>query len=180
VSAMAIGWTVFACLFGGALLGMFLRAVLPEHHLSVDSKDLVKLGMGLVATMSALVLGLLIASAKSSYDGLSNDLTQISANLILLDHVMAHYGPETKAARELLRRSVDDALARLWPGDNSRTVQLEPLPRSEDLYDKIHELSLRNQQEPCTRASGDKCREVARHRLEIVRHEDPAVLRSTG
>ena len=61
MSAMAVGWSVFACLCGGALLGMFLRAVLPEHHLSADSKDLMKLGMGLVATMSALVLGLLIA-----------------------------------------------------------------------------------------------------------------------
>jgi hypothetical protein len=66
VSAVAVGWIVFACVFGGALLGMLLRAVLPEHHLSVDSKDLVKLGMGLVATTAALVLGLLIASAKTS------------------------------------------------------------------------------------------------------------------
>ena len=144
MNAMAIGGIVFACLFGGALLGMFLRAVLPEHHLSEDSKDLVKLGMGLVATMSALVLGLLIASAKSSYDRLSDDLTQISANLILLDRVMAHYGPETKAARELLRSSVADALVQLWPEYNSRNRQLEPKAGSEDLYDKIHELSPQN------------------------------------
>ena len=115
MSAVVIGWIVFACVFGGALFGLFLRAVLPEHHLSADSKDIVKLGTGLIATMSALVLGLLIASAKSSYDRLSNDLTQISANLILLDRVMAHYGPETKEARALLYRSVVSALDRLWP-----------------------------------------------------------------
>jgi hypothetical protein len=59
---MAISWLAFACLFGGALLGMSLRRILPEHHLA-DSKDVVKLGMGLIATMSALVLGQLIASA---------------------------------------------------------------------------------------------------------------------
>jgi fluoride ion exporter CrcB/FEX len=64
VSSMAISWIVFACVFGGALVGTFLRAVLPEHHLSTDSKDLVRLGMGLIATMAALVLGLVIASAR--------------------------------------------------------------------------------------------------------------------
>ena len=68
MSSMAIGWIVFACVFGGALLGMLLRSVLPEHHLTQDSKDVVKLGMGLIATMAALVLGLLIASAKSAFD----------------------------------------------------------------------------------------------------------------
>jgi Protein of unknown function (DUF4239) len=144
VSATAIGGIVFACVFGGALLGMFLRAVLPEHHLSADSKDLVKLGMGLVATMSALVLGLLIASAKTSYDRLSNDLAQISANLILLDRVMAHYGPETKEARDLLHRAVVRALDQLWPKPGSHHIQLEPTSGPEDLYDKIHELSPQN------------------------------------
>jgi hypothetical protein len=144
VSAMAVGGIVFACVFGGALLGMLLRAVLPEDHLSPDSKDLIKLGMGLVGTMAALVLGLLIASAKSSYDRLSDDLTQISAKLILLDRVMAHYGLETKDARELLRRSVVRALDRTWPENSSRSRQLEPAARSEDLYDQIHALSPQN------------------------------------
>jgi hypothetical protein len=144
LSAVVIGWIVFACVFGGALFGLFLRAVLPEHHLSADSKDIVKLGTGLIATMSALVLGLLIASAKSSYDRLSNDLTQISANLILLDRVMAHYGPETKEARDLLRRSVVSALDRLWPKSRSQPVQLEPSTGTEDLYDTIHGLSPQN------------------------------------
>jgi hypothetical protein len=67
VSGMAISWIVFACVFGGALLGVCLRAMLPEHHLSTESKDVVKLGTGLLATMAALVLGLLIASAKRVY-----------------------------------------------------------------------------------------------------------------
>ena len=75
---------------------MLLRAVLPEHHLSSDSKDAVKVGMGLVATMAALVLGLLVASAKASYDAQGAALTQMSANVVLLDRILAHYGPETK------------------------------------------------------------------------------------
>src|SRR5947208_1906136 len=87
MSSIAIGWIVFACVFGGAFVGMLLRRLLPEHHVNSESKDLVKLGMGLIATMSALVLGLLIASAKSSFDAQRAELQQMSANVILLDRV---------------------------------------------------------------------------------------------
>jgi hypothetical protein len=141
---MAVGGIVFTCVFGGALLGMFLRTVLPEHHLSPSSQDLIKLEMGLVGTMAALVLGLLIASAKSSYDRLSDDLTQLSVKLILLDRVMAHYGPETMETRNLLRRSVVHALDGAWPENSSRPRRLEPVAGFGDLYDKIHELSPQN------------------------------------
>jgi len=103
VSPMAISWIVFACVFGGALLGIFLRSVVPEHHLNADSKDVVKLGMGLIATMSALVLALLIASAKNSHDTQSGEVIQMSADFIQLDRVLARYGPETRDARILLR-----------------------------------------------------------------------------
>jgi cytosine/uracil/thiamine/allantoin permease len=90
---MAISWIAFACLFGGAVFGMLLRRILPERHLSADSKDVVKLGMGLIATMSALVLGLLIASAKGSYDTQRSEVTQMSADIVQLVRVLAHYGP---------------------------------------------------------------------------------------
>ena len=103
MSPMAISWIVFACVFGGALLGIFLRSVVPEHHLNADSKDVVKLGMGLIATMSALVLALLIASAKNSHDTQSGEVIQMSADFIQLDRVLARYGPETRDARILLR-----------------------------------------------------------------------------
>ena len=76
MSPIAISVIVLACVFGGALLGALLRVMLPEHHLSAESKDVVKLAMGLIATMSALVLGLLIASAKSSFDAQSSELKQ--------------------------------------------------------------------------------------------------------
>src|ERR1700731_3214334 len=92
MSSIAISGIVFGCIFGGALLGMVIRALLPQHHLAADSKDLVKLGMGLIGTMSALVLGLLVASAKSSFDAQRNEVTQISANVILFDRVLARYG----------------------------------------------------------------------------------------
>jgi hypothetical protein len=80
--------------FGSALLAMLLHSALPEHHLSADSKDVVKLGIALIATMSALVLSLLIASAKSAFDTRSNQLVQVSADIIQLDRALARYGDE--------------------------------------------------------------------------------------
>lgn len=105
---------MFACVFGGALAGIVLRGLLRPHHLTAESKDTVKLGMRLVATMSALVLGLLVSSAKSFYDTQNVELTEMSANVVMLDRVLSHYGPETKEARELLRIAIVDNLDRLF------------------------------------------------------------------
>ena len=68
MSDTAIAALIFACVFGSALFGLFLRTALPEDHLSQESRDVVKLGTGLIATMAALVLSLLVSSAKSSFD----------------------------------------------------------------------------------------------------------------
>ena len=75
MSPVAVSLITLAFVFGGALLGMCLRITLPKDHLGGDSRDVVKLGMGLVGTMAALVLGLLIASAKSSFDTQGAELT---------------------------------------------------------------------------------------------------------
>ena len=88
MSPIAIASIVFACVFGGAMLGMLFRHVMPEHYLSEDSKDVVKLVTGLVATLSALVLGLLIASAKSTFDTVDDDFRQVAVKVIVLDRVL--------------------------------------------------------------------------------------------
>ena len=124
MGSLTIGGIVFACTFGGALVGMVLRAILPEHHVSTESKDVVKLGMGLIATLAALVLGLLIASAKSSFDAQRSGFQQLAANLVLLDRALARYGPETKDAREALRSLVAATIDRLWPEDASKSSGL--------------------------------------------------------
>jgi hypothetical protein len=141
VSAIAIGGIVFVCVFGGALLGVLLQSALPEHHLSTDTKDVVKLTIALVATMSALLLSLLVATAKSAYDTRSNELTQMSADIVVLDRLLAHYGPETKEARALLRSSVAAALERFRRADHGGPASLEPTGSFEIIYDKIEELS---------------------------------------
>src|SRR5512143_1819309 len=124
MSPTEIASIVFACAFGGALLGMFLSAVLPEHHLSEDSKDVIKLGMGLIATMAALVLGLVIAAAKSSYDSQDAAVKHSAAKVLLLDRVLSDYGPETKDTRDLLRRAVIYRLNEIWPEDRFQRARL--------------------------------------------------------
>jgi hypothetical protein len=142
MSSIAISSIVFACVFGGAILGMFVRAMLPQPHLSAESKDVVKLSMGLVATLSALVLGLLIASAKGSYDAQSSELTQMSAKVVLLDRVLAHYGPETRETRDLLRGSVARVLDQTWSRSHTRTSELDaPSGGAEILLDRIQTLA---------------------------------------
>lgn len=98
-SSIATATVVLACVVGPALVGMFIRARLPEHHLNPETKDSVKLTMGWVATMAALILGLLIASAKSSFDAERNGVAQIPAKIVFLDRMLVDYGPETTEAR---------------------------------------------------------------------------------
>src|SRR5262249_5941252 len=88
---------------------------------SKESQDVVRLGMALVTSVAALVLGLLIASAKGSYDTRRNDLTQMCANIVLLDRVLAQYGPEAKEARDRLRGSVTRLLHRFWPEERPQS-----------------------------------------------------------
>jgi hypothetical protein len=142
MSSIAISSITFACVFGGALAGIYIQRALPEHHLSKDTKDAVKLGMGLVGTMTALILGLLVSSAKSSFDVQNTELTEMSAKVIVLDRVLAHYGPETKEARGLLREAVAGILERTWPQSGAGASQLGVPPAvGETFYEKIQQLT---------------------------------------
>jgi hypothetical protein len=143
--SVKISLIVFACVFGGALLGILLHAVLPQNHLSTESKDIIKLGMGLVGTMAALILGLLVASAKSSYDTQSAQMTQLTANVALLDRILAHYGPETKESRDLLRETVTRVVSQIWAEEGASASPASPQSAGgEVLYDKIQALSPKN------------------------------------
>lgn len=120
MSSTAVALLVAACLTGGALLGLALRSVLPEHHLGADSKEVVRLASGVTATVAALVLGLLVSSASGSFATQGREIQALGARIILLDDVLALYGPEAGRARDLLRRSVDAAVARIWHEDGPR------------------------------------------------------------
>ncbi|MGA7790689.1 MAG: DUF4239 domain-containing protein [Xanthobacteraceae bacterium] len=117
---MALGGVAFLCLFCGALLGMFCGATLPRHHLDAESKDTIRMVMTLLATLSALVVGLLINSAKSSFDDKDGEVKKIAADIVQLDQVMAEYGPETQQARVLFRAAVQARIHQVWSGQTTR------------------------------------------------------------
>jgi len=143
MNSITVSLIAFGCVFGAALLGMFLRGHLPEHHLNEDSKRVVNLGAGIIGTMAALVLGLLVASAKGNYDTQNNELTTVAAKIILLDRGLAFYGSDTKDARHLLRRAVSSMVVQLWPSEHRSQANLD-LAQSNvpaELYIKIQGLS---------------------------------------
>ena len=157
MSASLLSVVVFAFVFGGALLGMTLRAILPEPHLNADSRDVVRLSTGLIATLAALVIGLLIASAQSSFQTQSNQINQITANVILLDNLLARSGPQAQSLRPLLRGGLKTLVGRIWREQNSGTAKLAPFEasaQSDLFFDKLLELTPQNdgQRELQTRA----------------------------
>lgn len=122
MSALVIGVIVFACVFGSALFGMYLGTVLPKDHLSPDARDVIKVAMAMIATLAALVLGLLIASAKSSFDEKESELRNTAAQVVLLDRTMAEYGPATGEARDLLKQTTTARISQIWPEENANVT----------------------------------------------------------
>lgn len=145
MSSVTLGAIVFACLFGAALVGILIRTRLPSHHLDSDSKDAIRMSTAVVGTLSALALGLLIASAKNVFDHAEAELQTSAARVLLLDRAMAQYGPETSDARSRLHRLVEIRLAQGWgpaslaidPYDASQSIEpiqaqlRDLLPRTE-------------------------------------------------
>jgi hypothetical protein len=127
VTPTIAGVIVFACTFVGALLGHALRAVLPAHHLNEESRDTVKVGIGLIATMTALVLGLVTASAKSSFDAVDAEVKHAAMDILTLDRLLARYGPDTAEIRSALQHAVASRVGMIWPQDSSRPADLDPM-----------------------------------------------------
>ena len=110
MSSTTIGLITAGCTFSGALIGVWLQRRLPRHHLDKDSQEVVKLGAGMIATITALVLGLLVSSAKGTFDTINDGIKQSSAKLILLDRILAQYGPEAQGIRDQMKRSLTASL----------------------------------------------------------------------
>ena len=143
MAPLAIAAIVFVCAFGGGLLGLFLRTIVPKHHLSEDSVGVVKLGTGLIATLAALVLGLLIASAKSSFDRVDDEFDQTAVKVVMLDRALANYGVQTEDARQQLRKAYASAIELIFSGDGNDAAKLDTPQRLvlwEQLERKIRQL----------------------------------------
>ena len=171
--------TVFVCVLGGTAFGMFLRTRLPEHHLSGDTKDVVKLGTGLIGTIAALVLGLLIASANGTFQTQSGQVQQLTADVVLLDQTLAQYGPETNFARNLLRRGVASMADRIWRENGSNSRKAEPFEASAaalSLHDEIMKLSPRNETQRSLQARAiGTVQELGKTRLLLFAEAGPAI-----
>ena len=189
MSAWIIGAIVFACVFGGALFGMFLGTVLPEDHLSPDARDVIKVTMAMIATLAALVLGLLTASAKSSLDDKESELRSAAAQVVLLDRTMAEYGAETGEARDLLKQTLAARIGQIWPEENANMTP-DALGRGsgiEAIQRKLLDLSPQTDaqrwlQSTALQISGsDRDRALDRARADrqldsVAVHGDPGVL----
>ena len=143
-SSLDVGLIVFVFLFAGTLGGMLLRRIVPGHHQTADTLDVIKLGTGILATTSALVIGLLIASAKSSFDTKDGELKKLASDLILLDRQLAHYGPETREERELLRRYTIYKLDATWPAEATHPADKDGWRLLEDMQDRLRALAPQN------------------------------------
>ena len=144
-----IGLLVVTCTFGGALLGMWLRTALPEHHLDAESRDVVKVGIGLIATMTALVLGLVLASAKSSFEAVGAAVKTTAVEVLTLDRLLARYGAETGAIRQGLQRGLGARIDVIWPQGAATPATFDPLrsgvgAQTESLADAIRALTPRD------------------------------------
>jgi hypothetical protein len=144
---LLISLLVFALVFGGALAGMAVRPLLSEHHLHADSRDAVKLTAGLIGTLTALVLGLLIASAKNTFDQKTNQVRQLTATIVFMDDLLAQYGPEAASLRQLLRQSIPPLADRVWreqPGRASKPAGFQSSAEAWVFENALERLSLSN------------------------------------
>jgi len=143
MSPLALSCVIFLLVLGGIFIGTATRRALPDHHLSKETQDVVRLGAGLIATIAALVLGLLIASAKESFDTRNNQVKQLTANVILLDNLLTQYGPEATPVRKLFRSAINPIADRLWH-EKATAGPFATTSEGEKLYLAIHALSPQN------------------------------------
>jgi hypothetical protein len=124
--ALEVSFLAFALIFSGALAGMVIRRRLPPDHLAPEARDSVRLAIGLVVTMTGLVLGMLVSSAKTFYDGEKNQVAQLASQIVLLGDLLKAYGPETKPVRVEALKFVEEGISRVWPRERSQMYQLRP------------------------------------------------------
>jgi Protein of unknown function (DUF4239) len=150
--SFAVSSLIFAIVFGGAIAGMFLRRALPEEHFGTDAKETVRLAIGLIGTMTGLVLGMLVSSSKTYYDGQKNVVAQMSSQVILLNTLLVEYGPEAKPIRREAHQFVEDAVDRIWPKEESRLFELRPTNNGDKVRAELDSLVPKDERQAALRA----------------------------
>ena len=149
---LTTSFVVFVLVFAGAPAGMALRRALPEEHFGTDAKDTVRLAIGLIVTMTGLVLGMLVSSAKTYYDSQKNVVAQMATEIVMLDGLLTVYGPEAKQTRIEVRRLVEDAVDRIWPNEKAGEFQLKPKNTGGDVYAELQWLVPKNDTQSAVKA----------------------------
>ena len=146
MSAIAIAGIAFASIVAVTLLGMLLRSLVPDRYLSAESKEVIRLGTALIATMSALLLGLLISSTRSSYEEKRGQVIRMTADLIELDLLMKDYGSEGPAVRQVMRDAVPPMIDSIWRANAEFRPDANAVPDAgtEAVLSKLEELSPRD------------------------------------
>ena len=160
-----------ACLCAGTVLGSLIRNRLPDDHLRDDSRDVVKMASGMIATLVALVIGLLVSSSKSGYDQASGEVTQIGARVILLNRLLERYGPETKGIRERMSTAIATSVEQLWPstGQVPSLAGIERTTAMDEVHDLIVKLAPQDEARRVLRSHAlATCVELAHSRWLIV------------
>jgi Protein of unknown function (DUF4239) len=150
--SLLVSSLVFALIFTGALAGIALRKALPQEHFGTDAKDTVRLAIGLIVTMTGLVLGMLVSSAKTYYDSQKSQVAVLSSDVILLDELLINYGPEAKQTRAETRESVEKAVDRIWPKEKSQTFELRPKNEGQSFYVELETLLPKNDKQASIKA----------------------------
>ena len=132
---LAASLIAFVIILGGVFGGIGLRQVLPERHLADDTKDVVRLGTSLIGTIAALVLGLLVAAANSSFGTQRAHVQHMAADIILLDQFLAQYGPEANPAREALRQAIGPLVERIWSENQLENADQSPFEATQSGQD---------------------------------------------
>ena len=146
MNSLAVSILTFVLIICSVFVGVSLRRALPKHHLDKDSQDVVRLGAGLIATIAGLVLGLLIAAAKGSFDVQTAQVKQITADVILLDTLLEQYGPEALPLRRGIRAQIGPFADRLWQEKETATNEpFEANANAEKLYLAILTLDPKNE-----------------------------------
>ncbi len=138
MSAITASLLVAACVFAGGLAGLYLHRLLPAHHQTKETQDVVRLGIGMLSVLASLVLGLLIATAKTSYDSTDHAIRSYAAELALLNETLRDYGGEASVPRDLLRSYTERMLQDGWPKDGARRAGLAD-DDSERLLERVRE-----------------------------------------
>ncbi len=179
MSSLEISLLIFCCLLASALFGLFLKARLPKHHLEEHSKDAIKIGAGLIATLTALVLGLLVSSAKSSYDAMNDQIKQSCATIVVLDHILSQYGEDARPIREMVKNHLLFAHEKIWPSKSTDTINLkavEQAPGMEAVREKIIELQPKTDKERALQTDALQVSSELTHlRWQLIEHESGSI-----